>query len=86
MRVILFIVSEILFFVSFFRAFVHRKLSPTIQLGSGSIGIQPFIPFQVPLLNTTFLLDSQLTATWAHHSLLEHTTILGTEENSNILS
>jgi len=31
---ILFIVSEILFFVSFFWAFFHTRLSPTTELGS----------------------------------------------------
>jgi len=31
--IILFIVSEVLFFVSFFWAFFHRRISPTIELG-----------------------------------------------------
>nr|UCU06885.1 cytochrome c oxidase subunit III [Potamometra linnavuorii] len=69
---ILFIVSEIFFFVSFFWAFFHSSLAPTIEIGMTwpPKGIQTFNPMDIPLLNTTILLSSGITITWAHHSIM----------------
>nr|YP_009185832.1 cytochrome c oxidase subunit III [Euryusa optabilis]ALO70555.1 cytochrome c oxidase subunit 3 [Euryusa optabilis] len=71
---ILFITSEVFFFISFFWSFFHSSLSPTIELSMiwPPKGIESFNPMQIPLLNTLILLTSGLTVTWAHHSLMEN--------------
>nr|YP_011010503.1 cytochrome c oxidase subunit 3 [Halovelia heron]WPW47131.1 cytochrome c oxidase subunit 3 [Halovelia heron] len=69
---ILFIISEVLFFVSFFWSFFHSSLAPTFEIGMmwPPKSIQTFNPMDIPLLNTTILLCSGITITWAHHSII----------------
>ena len=72
--VILFIISEILFFFAFFWAFFHSSLAPTIEIGSiwPPKGINVLDPWEIPFLNTLILLLSGCTVTWAHHAIVSN--------------
>ena len=69
---LLFIVSEIMFFFAFFWGFFHSSLNPSIAIG----GVWPpsfmtiLDPWKVPLLNTVILLTSGASITWAHHAIV----------------
>jgi cytochrome c oxidase subunit 3 len=78
---ILFIASEVMFFVAWFWAYFNTALFPAdvhdvmrTELLGGTWppkGIETFDPWHLPLLNTLILLTSGTTVTWAHHALLE---------------
>ncbi|MGH1368632.1 MAG: cytochrome c oxidase subunit 3 [Maritimibacter sp.] len=73
--VILFIMSEVMFFVAWFWSFFKHAMYPMTE-GSPAIdgvwppvGIETFDPWHLPLINTLILLLSGAAATWAHHAL-----------------
>nr|UZT67594.1 cytochrome c oxidase subunit 3 [Saphonecrus sp. ZJUH 20220015] len=68
----LFIISELLFFISFFWTYFHSSLSPNIEIGSiwPPKNISQFDPYEIPLLNTIILLSSGVTITYSHYSIL----------------
>jgi len=69
---ILFIVSEIMFFFAFFWAFFHSSLAPAFSIGGvwPPKAITPMDTYTVPLTNTFFLLSSGATVTWSHHAII----------------
>ncbi|MEM7427749.1 MAG: cytochrome c oxidase subunit 3 [Pseudomonadota bacterium] len=79
---ILFIASEVMFFVAWFWAFFDASLyageaiqAARVEHTGGSWppkGIEVFDPWHLPFLNTVILLTSGTTVTWAHHALLHN--------------
>ena len=68
---VLFIASEVMFFVAWFWAYFNAALYPPAQIGGvwPPEGVAVFDPWSVPFLNTVILLSSGCTVTWAHHEL-----------------
>lgn len=69
---LVFVVSEILIFISLFWAYLHSALNPSSELGMiwPPAGIEAISPAELPLLNTIILLASGVTVTYAHHALI----------------
>ena len=82
---VLFIASEVMFFVAWFWAFFNFALYPHVPMpdvgdfwtsvvGAEAVwppeGIETFDPWHLPFMNTLILLLSGTTVTWAHHALV----------------
>ncbi|MFN3685372.1 cytochrome c oxidase subunit 3 [Salinarimonas sp.] len=78
---IMFIASEVMFFVAWFWAYFDVALFPEsarqfqrTEVTGGvwpPAGIETFDPWHLPLFGTLILLTSGTTVTWAHHALIE---------------
>jgi heme/copper-type cytochrome/quinol oxidase subunit 3 len=68
---LLFIISEVMFFFGFFWAFFHASLAPSHMIGAvwPPATIATISPWQLPLVNTLCLLLSGVTLTIAHRQL-----------------
>ncbi|PCI04225.1 MAG: cytochrome c oxidase subunit 3 [Hyphomicrobiales bacterium] len=79
---ILFIASEVMFFVAWFWAFFDASLFANeaaqfarVEYTGGQwppVGIEVLDPMHLPLFNTVILLLSGTTVTWAHHALIHN--------------
>jgi cytochrome c oxidase subunit 3 len=68
---VLFIASEVMFFVAWFWAYFNSAFFPhDVSIGQWPpAGIVTLDPWHFPILNTLILLTSATTVTWAHHAL-----------------
>ncbi|MFZ5676793.1 MAG: cytochrome c oxidase subunit 3 [Pseudomonadota bacterium] len=79
---LLFIASEVMFFVAWFWAFFDASLFTGEAMQAARVeatggvwppkGVDVFDPWHLPLINTLILLTSGTTVTWAHHALLNN--------------
>jgi len=75
---VLFIISEVMFFAAWFWTFFKHALYPmgviegvTVTPGTWPpAGIETFDPWHLPLINTLVLLCSGCALTWSHHALV----------------
>lgn len=72
MGMLLFIISESMFFFAFFWSYFYFSFNPHFNLGSvwPPMYLAILNPFEIPLLNTCLLITSGASLTWCHHSIL----------------
>ena len=79
---IMFIASEVMFFVAWFWAYFDVSLFPNEAIQASRViftggqwppkGVEVLDPWHLPIYNTIILLLSGTTVTWAHHALLHN--------------
>lgn len=69
---LLFLITEIMLFFSFFWAFFHSSLAPAVDIGSvwPPKGINAVNPWAIPLLGSCVLLASGFVLTLSHHAMI----------------
>ncbi|CAN5765275.1 cytochrome c oxidase subunit 3 [soil metagenome] len=75
---ILFIISEVMFFAAWFWSFFKHAMYPMGEIAGTQVlpgawppeGVETFDPWHLPVINTLILLCSGCAVTWAHHALV----------------
>ena len=69
---IIFLITEVLLFISFFWSFFHLSLNPSIELAIWPpLGINAIDCWSLPLLNSILLLSAGFIITWGHHNFIK---------------
>jgi cytochrome c oxidase subunit 3 len=76
-RIIIFIISEVFFFIRFFWTFFYSIFSPDIFIGSvwPVTGIIRIDYLRLPILNSLFLISRGCSITWRHYKILSNNLI-----------
>jgi len=71
---LLFVLTEVMFFLSFFWSFFHFSLAPSIFIGMQwpPEGLAIINPLGLPLFNTILLLYSSYLVTYSHKAMVSH--------------
>lgn len=72
--ILMFIISEVMFFTRFFWSYFHSIIRPNVELGQSwpPKEIKTFNPINVPILNTIILIRSGFSITHAHHLMIKN--------------